>query len=269
MAIFLLHNTTQRLLQNASDDILINASEPAELYRLYTESDYNETTKTTQSGQAQAWDGLSKLGGLFGDMNISLAGGTTNTVFVTHSGLYIGDSTSLAIRLYFDSADIEQSDGDVLGLLSLYDSAITLGFGLSQLGSQSRIMFAVAPDTGGLNLDYVNIDAGQHYVDIVAFKSDTDSSNNGSVDYYVDGNLEAQRTSLDFYSTFSGLANIEVGPGLTLSGPDVGTSGDVWIGKILITNDANPIGPFLSYRHRPRPAAIIKKRQRIKGHRCG
>ena len=74
----------------------------AEVYRLYTEADYDATTKTTASGASQAWDNTSSLGGLAGDMSYTIAPTKRAYVSTTYPTINAGNASVVSYRYYFN-----------------------------------------------------------------------------------------------------------------------------------------------------------------------
>lgn len=243
-----------------------------EVYRLYTESDYDATMKNTGSGQTQGWDATSRLGGGGeGDVKIVITG--TPIVYFFYTITAIG-SNALRFRFYYDFSAFTFQSGTVTEVFVVYSSAVnylTRAY-VKRVGSQ--YYFRVGQYNDGRTLssftDFAISSTGPDYLECYYVRPTSDMSGNGTVSYTtgVDG-LIGTHTGIDNYDEFPLIQEVRFGAGLLSGSIPVGNTGNLFFGKILIRNDANPIGPFLSYRHRPRPAAIMKKRQRIKGHRCG
>ena len=78
----------------------------AEIYRLYTEADYDAITKVTGAGQAQAWDAASQLGGGgSGDIAITL-NGSTNPVYAQCPLTGYASLTASSHRFYYNVDDL-------------------------------------------------------------------------------------------------------------------------------------------------------------------
>ena len=239
------------------------------IYQLYTQSDYDATTKVTGSGQSQAWDTSTSLGDAgVGSVKFTSAG--TPPIYAGKTFTESG-TNYLTYRVYYDFSNFTITDAFNSEFLDLYSSVDYLSR-ISMLRSGSSYLLRCGQYNDGRAAstftNYAISNKGPDYLEVRMVRPATDSSSDGTVTYVSgnDGTLGTQ-TGLDNYDEFPLINQFNLGLGL-LNGNTQGV-GDAYIGKLLVTNDANPIGPFLSYRHRPRPAAIMKKRQRIKGYRCG
>ena len=92
----------------------------------------------------------------------------------------------------------------------------------------------------------INYPRALRWFEVHVKKATTNVSSDAIFTYYVD-TLAAPvvtHTGIDNYDNFANIVIVKFG-GVSDTGPiDAGTSGNIYIGKILIRNDANPIGPF-------------------------
>ena len=243
----------------------------SEIYRLYTEAHYNAATKFTGTGQAQVWDTSLAMGSVAGDMKFTL-GGSTQNVNVTHAIVVGAGPSYIRLRYYINTASFGIAATTIAGVIGLrngttnYQSLMVY----SPDGVDHWIGMATNNDAGTFvsNKWVTGLALGTHWVEYQIKKGSSSVATDAEATLWVD-TLDAPKQTqggFTFYNRFEGINSVAAG---TVYSATTGLSGSLYLGKLLITNDANPIGPFLSYRHRPRPAAIMKKRQRIKGHRCG
>lgn len=220
-----------------------------EIYRLYTEAGYDATSKTTGSGQAQAWDATSRLGGGgSGDVKVTIV--NQNPVFADSSVLDLSSAPSVRCRIYIDSSDMAFSSNALftVAALRINSGSRVVGFCYSFSSGQHAILFQKTND-GGVSVanNSVNITQGEHYIEILLTKASTSMSSDGSVTYFIDNVQVAQRTGMDLYDDFALINQFRIGAHNDISSLDAGTSGDLFVGKIIIRDDANLIGPYSPY----------------------
>ena len=240
------------------------------IYEVQTEAQYNGTAKTTVAGLAQSWDDTSALGGLAGDVKIVLPGGSTGAAYFGNSITALGASTQyLNMRMYVLPSGLTMSNGDQFNMMycrRASPATFLFFLGLRRTDPGYSLVAYEYHDSGLFDNHVMAIPDTETYAEISVQKASTAMSGDGVFTARINGSIEYQNTSASIYTNLETVNQVLFG---NIGGLDTTTSGDFFIGKILITDDANPIGPFRSYRHRPRPAAIMKKRQRIKGYRCG
>ena len=239
----------------------------AELYRLFTEADFTETSKVTGSGQAQAWDGAALP---YGAAKWTIA--NTNAVYA--EATYSAPTAYHRLGFYLNADGLATTSGNVFNIIHVRSSSVHTDrlyeIRLYHHPSNGLSIGLLSYEEGATNSisSYATILSGVNWYEVLFTRSLGVGQANASVQMFTGQNLTQiiSRTSFTNYTSFGLVTKISMGG---IEGIDAGTTGTLTLGNIKITNDANPIGPFLSYRHRPRPAAIMKKRQRIKGHRCG
>ena len=238
----------------------------SEAYRLYTEADYSATTKTTNAGASQAWDNASALGGIAGDISFTIAPTKRAYVSKTYPTINAGNASVVSYRYYFDVSGISiPSNLDYTYLNRLNTSGFPGDSRLTFINISSVLNLGLYAydDSGTLKSSFWPIVGTPTWAEIKIYRSSNNATADGYQELYVDGVLRLTSDLHIIYDAFS-YSTFYLGPWF-----ENNATGTAKIGKFLITDDANPIGPLRSYRHRPRPAAIMKKRQRIKGHRCG
>ena len=217
-----------------------------EIYRLYTEVDYDATTKVTGSGQSQSWDAASLLGGGgSGDIKFTLA--NANGVYTKKA--FTGITSNYCFYRYYQSHDD-------LSLPSNAKYSYTMSL-LATGGFNSRLfvqnisgtvkMFHRMANDSGSNSDASVTLAGANNVliEVRCFKASDNSTPDGYQELWVNGALVSTISSVLLYDRFN-FYEVHIGP--TQSN---GATGDLYIGKLLITDDANPIGPIVLNTGRP------------------
>lgn len=230
-----------------------------EVYRLYTEADYDATSKTTSSGQAQEWDITSQLGGGGGgDVKIVIT--NTSTVYFYKTITAIG-SNALRFRFHYDFSAFTFQDGTNTEVFDVYSSAVnylTRG-SIKRVGSQYYFKIGQYSDgrTSSSSIDFAISSTGPDYLECYYVRPTSDMSSDGTASYTtgVDG-LIGSHTGIDNYDEFPLIDQVRFGAGLLSGSIPEGSTGNLFFGKILIRNDANPIGPYAPARANKNIAAI-------------
>ena len=234
----------------------------AEVYRLYTEAHYNNATKTTGAGQAQSWDTSRALGGLAGDIKLTKASSQTQMAYVTSPTFSLIGETRLTARFYIDAADYTIPTGRDSTIFHPMSASTTdtayLVYVANLSGSPYIRVTSFADGFTSSNFGYIALPSGPHYIDIVLNRATSDVAGDASIYAYVDGVLGYTRENYDFYDTFPLVDRVRFG---ISSANDNNILGDLYLGKLLITNDANPIGPISTYD--PSLFNTLRRRRRL------
>ena len=191
-------------------------------------------TQVVGSGQSITHTNTPKLGGVPGDVAFGIT--NTNSVYcyngsfshfssasvVDTSGYINADSLTVGVSEYFDWFRLMSS---VSGYISLriYNNAGVMSVG-----------WLLVDDNGTFDsIAYANLPSGNFHFRVLAYRSTDADSNDGSAYLYLNGSLALSKTGRDFYGSFLALNRLYLGA----IGIDAGTSGTLYMGKLLIKND--------------------------------
>lgn len=231
----------------------------AEVYRLYTEANYNATTKSTGAGQAQVWDNTSALGGLNGDVKVTIG----STTVVSASGTFSETGTnSCSIRQYFDFSSLTLPTNKFMEFFNLFVTPGVLSRVFIRNISGSVYLWIHQHKDGGafsVGNTYAIGSLAPNYFESTYVRASTDMSADGTVTHRT-GNegLLGTQSGIDNYDYLPQISKAVVGGGLQSGSIDASISGDFWLGKLLVTNDANPIGPIILGN----PQLYLRRRRR-------
>lgn len=218
----------------------------AEVYRLYTESHYDATTKTIGAGQSAAFDAISALGGARGDVRVTLD--TTSGVKLEKVFAQIGANV-LRVRVYYDFSSLSFPENVNIEFFSLFSSTSYLSRIGILLNSGVYYMRVGQYSDGRTSSSFNNYAAasrGPDYLEMYYIRPTSSISSNGSVQYSTGASgVIGTQTGIDNYDEFPAINKMWLGAGLVNGGVNDAFNGTYYLGKLLITNDANPIGPIL------------------------
>ena len=234
----------------------------SEVYRLYNEPDYNATTKTTGAGQAQEWDAAKSIGGLNGYIKNTIV--TTIPVFATATHAEI-NSNFMTIQVYYDFSQLTYPNNISLECINVYSTTGFLSrFGFQKNGSQYQWRMGQYKDAraGSVFTAYNVSGPGPDYLEMLYSRPSTHTSLDGTVHYATGlaGDIGTP-TGLDNYDEFPLFSKIAVGGGLLAGSINAGFTGDFWIGKVIVTNDDTPIGPYVL--HNRQVFNQLRRRRRL------
>lgn len=230
----------------------------AEVYRLYTEADYDATTKTTASGASQAWDNASSLGGLAGDISYTIAPTKRAYVSKTYPTIHAGNASVVSYRYYFNVSGI--SIPSTLNYVYL-NRLNTSGFPgdsrlvLLNISSVLNLSLYAYSDSGALNQSFWPIVGTPTWAEIKIHRSTDNATADGYQELYVDGVLRLTSSPQIIYDAFN-YSTFYLGPWF-----ENNATGTVKLGKFMITNDADPIGQISTYD--PSLFNTLRRRRRL------
>ena len=236
----------------------------AEIYRLYTEADYEATTKVTGVTQSQEWDETAHLAGISGDIKFTTAGSGSVYCWAPHN---VPSNNYYQYSGYVNRASYEITQDNALALLHYGTSSggtFRTGIYMRRSSGVNVLSHRIQQDSGNVQAVDLTLPSETFQYNVIVKKSTNSSTADAYQEVYINGVLASIISNITVFNVFD-FARVQIGPYSVSSS----NTGSIYIGKIRVTDTANPIGPIVSYRHRPRPAAIMKKRQRIKGYRCG
>lgn len=218
-----------------------------EVYRLDTEAAYDATFKVTGSGHSQAWDSSSRLGGTgTGDVKFSVAS-TAQSYF---SGSFTTTlKSALTFRVYYSLADATILDGTATEIGWLYSTTSFLTrISIKRTGSSYFLRVGQYNDgrVSAVFTDYEISSKGPDWLECSYVRPISNVSADGTVSYRTgnDGILGTQ-TGIDNYDEFAAINRIRFGAGHVMGLVPAGNTGDLYFGKIIVRDDADPIGPIL------------------------
>lgn len=235
----------------------------SEIYRLYTQSHYDATTKFTGTGQSQSWDTSVDMGGVDGDMKFTL-GGSTQNANVTQA-IVVGSGPSyIRLRYYINTASFGVTATTIAGVIALrsgstnYQSLMVY----SPDGVDHWIGMSTTNNSGTFvsNKWVTGLSLGTHWVEYQIKKGSSNVATDAETTLWVD-TLDAPKHtqgSFTFYDRFAAIDTVAAG---TVYSATVGLSGSLYLGKLLITNDSNPIGPIPTYD--PSLFNTLRRRRRL------
>lgn len=220
------------------------------IFRSETEADYDAMGKVTGAGQSQAWDGSRLLVKPHGAFTITIV--NTNTVQASAQFPVIGTSvTAFRYRVHYDWTELTMGIGESFHSCQIKTdvSAPVSNIVPRRDGAGVYNMLCQSYNDAGAIVGNTTIDYPRalRWFEVLVTRASTNVSSNGTFTYYVDtlDTPVATHTGIDNYDNFAKIDIIKFG-GVSDTGPiDAGTSGNIYIGKILIRNDAQPIGPFV------------------------
>ena len=222
----------------ASNSDAIGAHNPNQLVHLWMPPG-NELTQwtsgSTGSGQSVAYDGTTALGGVAGDLEVTIA--NQNDVYKSLSGIDLSTAAYVRIKFQLDSSALTMASDGLFTLAALKSSAggYRIGCAYGSTSGQHYIQFNKLDDGGVASTsDSQNISAGTHLIEWVLQKASSSTASDGVATYYVDGGEVASRTGLDIYDDFATLSDLYFGPNSQVSALDSGTTGTLVMGKLSV-----------------------------------
>jgi hypothetical protein len=79
-----------------------------------------------------------------------------------------------------------------------------------------------------------------HYAEVYYQKATTASANDGSLQFWLDGNSIGSYTTADLYTRWTEFDTIQMGARFV----DTGTTGNLYLDELVINNDGGLIGPI-------------------------
>lgn len=163
----------------------------------------------------------------------------------------------LRIRYYIDPNTLTMSDGDKFEIHywgSGVSPWVNYTMSLEKSGSDYQLTIKPYNDAGSLAEDSAVITDDPHYVEIYIHQATNNSSNDGTIEWWINGVSKGTWTNVDNYDVFAGSDNMRFG---MCSGRDEGTSGTFYIDQIKANNDGSEIGA-----HSPPAGIPILRRRR-------
>jgi len=173
--------------------------------------------------------------------------------------------TQFRWRFYFDPRSITIGNGEMFTIAEWYgdnsgpDAQVSVYFRYDT-GTGHRFYFAVWDDENAVEVaDYSDVIAvdEKHYIEIYITKATNATSNDGTVEYWVDGVSQAASSSYDNFNEFDDASSYFRFRLLVFS-VDAGTSGAVYWDAWKCNNDGSEIGPVASGTPGIRPFGINK-----------
>lgn len=228
----------------------------AEIYRLYTEADYDAATKITGTGQSQAWDNAYGIAGTVGSIKFTSAS--------PPSGVYAEvdydeiTSTAFSYRFHVDSSNITlPASGNFIYLCRAQHGNVSVP-GRSQLylynaSGTLRLYQGLFNDSSSASYANYDISDALEYIEVKVFKSSSAMVNDAYQQVWVNGVLRTTVSNVVLYNGFN-YDSLRLG----IWSQSGSNTGDLYLGRVLITDDATPIGPYVPGS----PLTYLRRRRR-------
>ena len=210
----------------------------AEILDINLEADLSEFSSTVDVDGDMTQAGAAALGGTSGglqlivdDTNV-MYGQNTFTTFGTHTHRY---------RFYIDPNNMTMGSGDDMEILALaqtgYDKQSICE--LHHDGSNYEIRAGVGNDSGVEQFtSYYDITDAEHCVEVRVVAATGSSTNDGTLDLWIDGNHQEQVTAIDLYDTNNYLGMSRLGA----QSISAGISGTFYLDEFVLRDDGTLIG---------------------------
>lgn len=189
------------------------------------------TTQTVGAGQTLAWTAVPLLGGVSGDVAVTMV--NTNPVYGTTTFPAIGTSpTTLRIQLDFDPNSVTMNSGEQTTTFQVRPTAnILLGFSVRRAAPYQVTMLAYNDGGTGLSYIFVPITDEPHAIEFILTKSSSAGTADAVVQGYIDGVLVWTSPNKVIFGDFETIDTIQFGG---LSSIDAGTSGTMYFGNVRL-----------------------------------
>jgi hypothetical protein len=160
----------------------------------------------------------------------------------------ITKSVQLRLRVYLDPNSLTMANNDTFALVNLKQGAGSYSqiayLSLRYLTATGYRLVMYAKNDAGtiIGPDTCDITDAPHYVEIYLVRAADSGSNNGTLQWWVDGSDQGATTGIDNYNLMSD-QNWYLDFGAPASDLDAGTSGTFYLDEIVVNDDGGLIGP--------------------------
>jgi len=232
-----------------------------EIFNIRMETDLTEWDDTVLDGGDGEWAAAAGLGGSSGGLSVTID--STDVIYGDVDFTALSYPSYIRSRFYVDPNGLSMSNGNSFRLAQWYEGsyALVLSVELRQDSGTQYIRTMLRDD--GYSNHYggdVELTDAEHYVEVRVVRASTTSSNDGSVELYLDGVLEDTLSGQDIYNRVD-WEHARLG---ACYGPDTGTSGTFYIDEFVLRDDDTEIGALdagsgsigaIAYDHNRRKAA--------------
>lgn len=207
------------------------------------ETAYNAVTKVTGAGQSVAYSYASALAGQPGDVVFGVSNANTNYLNVA---LSLGGGSVIRSRQYIDPSSMVFGADDQFNIIYFRGTSFPNHTHRLYIGNSSSV-FGILPlsyaegSTSVMSL-FIPVTKAVMLIESAFVRSSVFGANDAVYTVWVNGTQVYQRTSFTNYNSFNLINQVRIG--LVADG-DAGTSGSFSVGKILIQNTNDLIGPYV------------------------
>lgn len=199
-------------------------------------------TLSIGSGQSLTQTNAPKLGGVPGDLRITLA--NQNAVYVEKIVTWPTNPTSFRFRVYYDFSGLTMAEGNQfewLHVRSATNNHQIIGGSLNYASGvlQHRI-YSYEDAEASFDSAIIAINNQRSWLEFACTLASSSSADDGTLYVYEEEALIYSRTSYQQYTSILEGPKLRVGG---VSGMDAGTSGTLDFGKIILASGSNIIGP--------------------------
>lgn len=202
---------------------------------------FSEYTTSTTDGGDLSISASAALGGTAYGMACLLD--DTNAIYAYKVLSATDTSTVFEGRFYIDPNTLSINDGGQVSVFYLINSTTTQTFvvyKLMNIGGSYVIRGVLINDAGTHNeTSAFTISDAPHFIEFKATKSTNSTSNNATLDTWVDGSAQTQLSGIDCYDRFNTYIIVLGAPSQS------GTlSGTFYLDELVVNNDGGYIGPL-------------------------
>lgn len=211
----------------------------AELFNIRHETDLSEYTSTVTDSGDLSQSGAAALAGTSGGMSALIDG--TGAIYGERTFSQVTSGT-YRFRFYIDPNNLTMAGADTFQVCRILDSSsgrcqVWLRYDGSNYEIRARVQEDDTTWTATNNYDISN---AEHYVEVRVVYAASGVASDGTLDLWIDGVLQQQKTGLDIYDTTQP-DNGRLG---AVSDLNVGTSGTLYLDEFVFRDDGTLIGAY-------------------------